>query len=274
MADPAVGPDLDLAFDVTSHLAAQVTFHLEVRVDEVPQLRDFVFGQIPHARVGGQAGLLTDQVSFINAALDLYEATGNVVYNLEAHEAAEYVLDFLEDKAEGGFFDMPAVPDAIGELAHPKKNIGENAEAALAFNRLSAMNFSDPPRLRLAADRALRLFADKYADYGYFSSSYARAVEAATAPGMHITIVGDGRSDERTRELQFAGWGFVAPAKTVETLDAETAMKRGLPADKDGRAYATVCVGTVCFAPVTSATEMTHLLASQGSSRSGRTRSK
>ena len=221
----------------------------------------------------GSTGLLADQVDFINAALDLYEATGNVVYNYEAYEAADFILHFLEDKAEGGFFDLAPDPDAIGDLARPKKDIGENANAALAFIRLSAMNFSDPPRLRQAAERALTLFADKYADYGYFSSSYARAVEAATAPGLHVTIVGDRESAE-TRKLQRAAWSFVAPAKTVETLTPEDAGKRGLPADKDGRAYATVCVGTVCFAPVSDAGEIrTHLLASQGSSPKGRTQS-
>ncbi len=221
----------------------------------------------------GSAGLLTDQVDFINAALDLHEATGNVVYNYEAYEAAEFILHFLEDKAEGGFFDLAPDPDAIGDLARPKKDIGDNANAALAFIRLSAMSFSDPPLFRQAAERALKLFADKYADYGYFSSSYARAVEAATAPGLHITIVGESGSTE-TRELQQEAWGFVASAKTTETLTPEDAGKRGLPADKDGRAYATVCVGTVCFAPVSDAGEMrTHLLASQGSSPQGRTQS-
>ena len=198
----------------------------------------------------GRAGLLTDQVDFINASLDLYEVTGEVNYNLVAYEAADYVLHFLEDKDNGGFFDLPVIPNAIGELAQPKKEISENANAALALIRLSGMGFSDPPRFRQAAERALKLFTDKYADYGYFSASYARAVEAATAPGLHITIVSDEKNPE-TRALQSAAWKFVAPAKTVETLDAETTAKRGLPADKDGRAYATVCIGTVCFAPVT-----------------------
>ena len=203
----------------------------------------------------GRAGLLTDQVSFLHAALDLYEATGNIVYNIEAYEAADFILHFLEDKAEGGFFDIAPDSNAIGDLARPKKDIGEDADAALAFLRLSAMNFSDPPRLRQAAERALKLFAGKYADYGYFSSSYARAVEAAIAPGLHITIVG-ALDSEQTRALQSAAWGFVAPAKTVETLTPTDAAERGLRGSKDGRAYATVCVGTVCFAPVSDAGEM------------------
>jgi len=211
-------------------------------------------------------GLLVDQSAVINAALDFYEISDEEVNEIGkgdgfpvsglmvAIRAANFVLAHLVDEDEGGFFDLAPDPNAIGDLARPKKDIGENAEAALALIRLSG--FTEDARYKQAAERALKLFADKYADYGYFSSSYARAMEAATAPGLHITIIGDWRSDERTRALQSAAWGFVAPAKTVETLDAETAAKRGLPADKDGRAYATVCVGTVCFAPVTDAAEM------------------
>ena len=213
----------------------------------------------------GSVGLLSDQISYISAALDLYEITGSIYYRMVAGEAAAYILEFpeldggfLEDTTEGGFFDIAPDPNAIGDLARPKKDIGENAETALALIRLSG--FAGSATGRQAAERALKLFADKYADYGYFSSSYARAVEAMTASGLHITIVGDWRSDEQTRELQRAAWGFVAPAKTVETLTPEEAGKRGLPRDKDGRAYATVCVGTVCFAPVSEVEEMREMM--------------
>jgi uncharacterized protein YyaL (SSP411 family) len=201
----------------------------------------------------GSVGLLSDQVTMLNAALDLSEADNPLALAV-AIEAADYIVMVLEDKTEGGFFDLMPNLNAIGDLARPKKEISENADAALALVRLSG--FTEDAKYKQAAERALKLFADKYVNYGYFSSSYARAVKAATAPGLHVTIVGDWRSDERTRELQQAAWGFVAPAKTVETLTPEEAEKRGLPEDKDGLAYATVCVGTVCFAPVTEAAEM------------------
>ncbi len=202
----------------------------------------------------GSTGLLADQSASLVAVLDLYEATADAIYLRGATETADYTITSLEDKAEGGFFDLAPDPNAIGDLARPKKDIGENADAALALIRLSG--FTEDAKYKRSAERALKLFADKYADYGYFSSSYARAVEAATAPGLHVTIVGDWRSDAQTRELQSAAWKVVAPAKTVETLTPEDAAKRGLPQDKDGRAYATVCVGTVCFAPVSDPAEM------------------
>ena len=205
------------------------------------------------------SGLLSDQVTFMNAAFDIHEADKAASRHAldGAIKSAEYMLEMLEDKLDGGFFDLAPDPDAIGDLARPKKDIGENADAALALIRLSG--FTEKAKYRQAAERALKLFADKYADYGYFSSSYARAVAAATAPGLHITIVGEMGSTQ-TRELQSAAWGFAAPAKTVETLTPADAGTRGLPADNGGRAYATVCVGTVCYAPVSSAAEMAELM--------------
>ena len=205
------------------------------------------------------SGLLSDQVTFMNAAFDIHEADKAASRHAldGAIKSAEYMLEMLEDKLDGGFFDLAPDPDAIGDLARPKKDIGENADAALALIRLSG--FTEKAKYRQAAERALKLFADKYADYGYFSSSYARAVAAATAPGLHITIVGE-QGSTQTRELQSAAWGFVASAKTVETLTPADAGTRGLPADNGGRAYATVCVGTVCYAPVSSAAEMAELM--------------
>ena len=228
--------------------------YAEVQEDDSTELMTAVYHFHTHEGAQGSIGLLSDQVAFLSAALDLHEVAGNANWHRGATEAANYIITVLEDKAEGGFFDLAPNPNAIGDLARPKKDIGENADAALALIRLS--EFTEDAKYKQAAERALKLFADKYADYGYFSSSYARAVEAATAPGLHITIVGDWRSDERTRELQAEAWKVVAPAKTVETLTPEDAAKRGLPTDKDGLAYATVCVGTVCFAPVTDAGEM------------------
>ena len=221
-----------------------------------------VFDGLCHSFTGHNpqypAGLIGDQSTVLSAALDLYESTSNSRYLDGSRGAADFILNRLEDKGEGGFFDLMPDPDAIGDLARPKKEISENADAALALIRLSG--FTEDAEYRQAAERALKLFADKYASYGYFSASYALAVEAATAPGLHITIVGK-RDDGGTRALQQAAWNYVAPAKTVETLTPADAAKRGLPADKDGQAYATVCVGTVCFAPVTDAAEMREQMA-------------
>ncbi len=210
---------------------------------------------VVHCYVNGEhqevAGLLVDQTPALHAALDLYEATADRYYRYAARMLGNFIIDQVD--ADGGLLDSMPNDEAIGELARPKKEIGDNADAALALIRLSG--FTEDAKYRQAGERALRLFAGQYGGYGYFASSYARAVQAAAAPGLHVTIVGD-RSDDRTRLLQRAAWGHVAPGKTVETLDAAEASKRGLPANHNGLPYATVCIGTVCLAPVTDAEKM------------------
>lgn len=70
----------------------------------------------------GEMGLLADQNEFTTAALDIYEATGDGTYKTAAQAAADYVLIILEDKEAGGFYDLAPDPNAIGELARPKKS--------------------------------------------------------------------------------------------------------------------------------------------------------
>ncbi len=201
-------------------------------------------------------GLLVDITPTLHAALDLSEVTNEDAYRETAQILGNCLLSTLVD-TDGGFMDSAPHPDAIGELARPKKEIGENSDAALALVRLSGL--TEDARYKQAAEQALKLFADKYAAYGYFSASYARAVEAVNASSLHVTIIGD-KNDARTRALQQTAWGFIAPSKTVETLGFESAVKRSLPADLMGKPYVTVCVGTVCFAPVSSVDEMLGLM--------------
>ena len=191
----------------------------------------------------GTLGLLSDETDFLAAALDLYEATGDETYKKAATLAADYLLSVLLDRQNGGFFDLPLDPNALGELARPKKEIGVNADAALALLRLSAL--TENPTYREAAEAALRVFAGEYAQLSYFASSYARAVEAARQPALHIVIAGE-NGDERTGDFQRAAWRIVAPGKSVETLDAPKAQERGYPAGADDAARAYVCVGTNC----------------------------
>ncbi|MDQ2799947.1 MAG: hypothetical protein M3Y13_09920, partial [Armatimonadota bacterium] len=130
----------------------------------------------------------------------------------------------------------------LGELARPKKEISDNADAALALLRLAAL--TDDAKYSQAAERALQAFAGEYAGYSYFASSYARAVDALQT-GLHIVIVGD-KAEARTLALQRAAWQVAVPGKAVETLDAQAGAGRNYPIgeNKEPRAY--VCRGTNC----------------------------
>lgn len=197
----------------------------------------------------GYGGLLSDQTSFIHAGLDLFETTGDDYYRWCLVEAAEYVTEYLQDTEAGGFSDVRPAQNAIGELARPKKDMAENAEMVLALVRLS--NMSQETAGLQAAERTLRLFVGEYKQSSYFAASYARAVEAARQPPLHLVVVGD-PADTRRWELQQAAWQIVAPGKVVETLATDKAAERGYPAGEDGSPRAYVCIGQMCLAPVSS----------------------
>ena len=191
----------------------------------------------------GATGLLDDQVSFLQAALDLEEATGDSQFQTDAVQAADYILDYLQDNNNGGFFDVRPNPNAIGELARPKRDMSENAEAALALLRLSLL--TDDARYRQAGERALRVFVEEYAPMSFFAASYARAVDAYSRPGLHVVLVGTNGSAGLAK-MQRCAWAAPVPGRAVETLAGEAAQQKGFPPAGDGAARAYVCVGTAC----------------------------
>ncbi len=194
-------------------------------------------------RAQGAIGLLDDQVSFLQAALDLAGATGDARFLAEAVRAADDILGQLQDKTNGGFYDVRPDAGAIGELARPKRDMGENAEAALALLRLSLM--TDKSEYRQAGEQALRGFAAGYAPMSFFAASYARAVDAYTRPGVHVVLVGT-NSGADWRDLQRIAWAVPIPGKAVQSLAGEAAAIKGFPPAEEGLARAYVCVGTNC----------------------------
>ncbi len=209
----------------------------DTALPEYRALRHYSVGR----EAAGSIGLLADQTAFVTSALDLHEATGDWRYLPMAAEAADFILNELQDGGSGGFYDLPPHTDAIGELAMPKKDMAENADAALTLVRLFALTEND--KYRQAAERALRVFAGEFTQYGYHAAAYARAVDAATRPPLHIVIVGATGHPDLWR-LQQAAWNLPIPGKAVEWLQDGT--ERGYLVGTGGQPRAYVCVGTQC----------------------------
>jgi uncharacterized protein len=85
-------------------------------------------------------GLLDDQVAMASASLDVYTATGNVVYLMMAQELAHYAVRVMWDEQDGGFFDrsIPDPDEAIGLMRERRKPFVANCDAARLLRRLSA----------------------------------------------------------------------------------------------------------------------------------------
>ena len=111
-----------------------------------------------HAHV---RGLLDDQILAIEAALDAFEATGNVTYEMLAEEIGHYMLRMLWDAEDGGFVDRATTIDAddVGLLRTRLKPFVSNCDAARALLRLDAHSgnhdFGEKARAALALMRPL-----------------------------------------------------------------------------------------------------------------------
>lgn len=106
----------------------------------------------PHLR-----GVLDDQVRTAAAALDAFEATGDITYEMLAEELGHYMLRNMWDSTDGGFFDRVELgsPDEIGLMKERLKPFVVNCEAARMLIRLArssgAHEFGDHAEVTLRA---------------------------------------------------------------------------------------------------------------------------
>jgi len=124
-------------------------------------------------------GLLGDHLATIAALLDAHDVSGGEPYRMMAEELAHLSVRDMWDGASGGFFDRTGGPDDIGLLKSRRKPFVENADAALAFVRLSRLEkrkgFPDPAELRRYVPGALQACAAQLDGQGPRAAHYALA---------------------------------------------------------------------------------------------------
>ncbi len=130
----------------------------------------------PHTR-----GLLTDQFAMADACLDLFDLTGNVVYEMMAEELGHYAMRVMCDDERGGFFDRARGDDesSIGLLTQPLKPFVVNCDGSRTLRRLTAA--SGDSDFGRAAVRTLEAMAPMAPSQGPLAAHYVRALRAVTA---------------------------------------------------------------------------------------------
>jgi len=125
----------------------------------------------PHTR-----GLLTDQFAIADACLDLFDLTGNVVYEMMAEELAHYAMRVMWDDERGGFFDRARDDEesSIGLLNQPLKPFVTNCDASRTLRRLAAA--SGESEFARAAGRTLEAMAPVASNQGPLAAHYVRAM--------------------------------------------------------------------------------------------------
>jgi uncharacterized protein YyaL (SSP411 family) len=128
-------------------------------------------------RAGADAqvrGLLDDQIQMAAAALDAFEATGDVVYSMMAEELGHFALRTMWDDDDAGFFDRIAAAEEVGLLRRRDKPFVPNCEAASVLARLAAV--SGTHEFREKAEAALARVAGMAAAHGPLAAHYLLAL--------------------------------------------------------------------------------------------------
>jgi len=229
-------------------------------------------GSKPAERV---AGVLDDYVFVGHAALDAWEATGELRYYSVAEAIAESTIAKFYDAKGSGFFDTEAATEGevrLGALTTRRKPLQDsptpagNPMAAALLLRLEALN--GKPEYREKAKKTLEAFAGVVEHFGLYAASYGLALQRMILPPVQVCVFGD---DDGATGLEAAALARYAVNKTVIRLSREQAVELPpvlketlphLPELKDGSSgsFAAVCAGRSCLPAVRDVDELLAVL--------------
>lgn len=220
----------------------------------------------------GQIPAVLDDYAFLgSAALDAWEASGEIRYFEAAEGMAKTLLSRFRDAAEGGFFDtdQTAETQPLAVLGARRKPVQDaptpagNPAAATLLLRLYALT-EDELYLRSARE-TLETFAGIVEHFGLYAASYGLALRRAIVPAVQVCVIGE---DLLADELAAAAMARFRVNQSVVRLRWEQlktlppALARTLPqvpALKAGSA-ALVCRGNACLPPVNDPQQLFELL--------------
>ncbi|HLQ57987.1 MAG TPA: thioredoxin domain-containing protein [Gemmatimonadales bacterium] len=193
-------------------------------------------------------GMLDDNVQAAAAFLYAYEATGEPSWLERTIAVMTYCARAHADPS-GGYFDIAAT-NGTAYLATRAKPVQDaptpsaNGVAALVLARLWAL--TDKAEWREQLDRHLGASAGSARELSLHGSTLLRAVDWAVHPVTRIEVRGP------------SGDG---PACAMHLLALQTYRPRKIVVRKiEARPAATVCVGTTCSMPVSTAEQLAGLL--------------
>ena len=215
------------------------------------------------------AGVLEDYVFVGHAALDAWEATGEMRYYTAAEAIMEEVLVKFYDPMGCAFFDTESVAEGetrLGALVTRRKPLQDsptpagNSVGAALLLRLEALNGREDYAVK--ALETLETFAGVVEHFGLYAASYGLALQRMVLRAVEICVIGD---DATARRLEAVALARYAVNKSVIRLRrdqlgalppslAETLPH--LPGLEGEGSFAVVCSGRGCLPPVSTADEL------------------
>jgi uncharacterized protein YyaL (SSP411 family) len=218
------------------------------------------------------AGVLDDYVFLGHAALDAWEATGELRYYEAAAELMESALERFYDSDGGAFFDTekPAAGERrLGALVTRRKPLQDsptpagNPMAATLLLRVGEL--SGRLDYMEKAEETLETFAGVVEHFGLYAATYALALQRMVREPVQVCVIGE---DDDALALEKAALGRYAVNKSVARFAQvqpgllppvlQTTLPR-LPGIEGS--FAVVCSGHTCQPPAKTVEELAAILA-------------
>ncbi len=209
-------------------------------------------------------GYLEDYAHVIDGLLELYQATFDKRWFVEAQRLADIALKYFRAE-DGGFYDTSDDHEAL--IVRPR-NVQDNAtpsgSAMIAYELLRLTGYTAETRYEDAALSVYRALGAALAEYPLAFGEMLIGLDMALRRPLEIAIIGD-PADERTAALLEVVRARYRPLAVV-ALSPSNAESGAIPALlrtrtlRDGAPAAYVCENFVCAAPVTTAEALAALL--------------
>jgi uncharacterized protein len=213
------------------------------------------------------AGILDDSVFLGHAALDGWEATGDLKYYEAAQAIADSAVARFYDEKGCGFFDteLPVEGERrLGALTARRKPLQDsptpaaNPTAAALLMRLEALN--GRPDSLVKAQETMETFAGVVEHFGLYAASYGLALQRLVQRAVQVCVIGD---DADARRLETVAMARYAVNKSVIRLTREQlkalppTLAETLPhLPKMEGSFAILCNGKGCLPPVRTVDEL------------------
>ena len=217
------------------------------------------------------AGNLDDFAFTVHACVDAWLSTGKIAYYRSAMTLANAMVDRFFDRTAGAFADTALdLPEdgKLGALTARRKPLQDaptpagNPTAAAALLRLEAL--SGRQEFREIAEDTLGSFAGIVEHFGLYAGSYALALDRLLLEPIQVVVVGRGAAASKLEALATARFAVnktvirlqsrqIAPGTQPDTLPealAETLTQ--VPHPEGAAAWALICRGRTCMAPITN----------------------
>jgi uncharacterized protein YyaL (SSP411 family) len=213
-------------------------------------------------------GFLDDYAFLADAAIDLYEATGDAAYVAHARALADAIVARFRDDAtdgDGGFFFTPSDGETLIHRAKDPYDHAIPSGASMACKsmlRLGALVGGD---YAANATRELERLAPLAIENPFGLSQTICTLDRLVRGSVDVVVVGP-RHTDATRALAAETMRAYLPNRTLACVDpsdaasvaACSALAEGKPAQATPVAY--VCRGRTCSLPIASAPELRQAL--------------